>query len=162
MHQPRQHRDRERRVEPQHLERLHPERKRQDVRVPSQPVLPLPREHATAEDELVRDLRGLPPLVRVKLRGHEDRVEQAEDHDERDAPHGTPPRDDRDRRGQEPKPTPITKTNTQTKQKKQKKWRIGASIPVPLACEASDLPIDLIPQSGKSRTSQGWARTDTQ
>ena len=27
------------------------------------------------------------------------------------------------------------------------KWRIRASIPVPLACEASDLPIDLIPQS---------------
>ena len=27
------------------------------------------------------------------------------------------------------------------------KWRIGASIPVPLACEASDLPIDLIPQN---------------
>ena len=46
-------------------------------------MLPLPREHATAEDEPVRDLRGLPPLVRVKLRGHEDRVEQAEADDER-------------------------------------------------------------------------------
>jgi len=32
--------------------------------------------------------------------------------------------------------------------KEKRKWRIGASIPVPLACEASDLPIDLIPQNG--------------
>jgi hypothetical protein len=32
--------------------------------------------------------------------------------------------------------------------KNSPKWRIGASIPVPLACEASDLPIDLIPQNG--------------
>ena len=39
---------------------------------------PLEGEHAAAEDEPVRDLWGLPPLVRVKLRGHEDRVEQAE------------------------------------------------------------------------------------
>jgi len=46
-------------------------------------VLPLPGEHATAEDEPVRDLRSLPPLVRVKLRGHEDRVKQAEADDER-------------------------------------------------------------------------------
>ena len=29
---------------------------------------------------------------------------------------------------------------------KRQKWSIGASIPVPLACEASDLPIDLMPR----------------
>ena len=33
------------------------------------------------------------------------------------------------------------------KKGEKQKWRIGASIPVPLACEASDLPIDLIPQN---------------
>ena len=27
-------------------------------------------------------------------------------------------------------------------------WSSGASIPVPLACGASDLPIDLLPQNG--------------
>jgi len=45
--------------------------------------------------------------------------------------------------------TKQTKQNkTKQKQNKtQKKWRIRASIPVPLACEASDLPIDLIPQT---------------